>query len=154
MSNFTKELKIYKPNRNFTGCAIQFGLNQEKEAIFVTFAQQVNKKDDNGNFLFDWDNKSIFKLDMNDMGQILSVLHNRQNGVGPIKNEKHSGLFHKNQNGNSVMYFTKGRNAGFFIALSVVRGENKKQYKCTLTNGEGEVLSTLLQRAIICCLDW
>lgn len=154
MSGYNKEFKIYKPKKNLDGTAIQFSFNKEKGAIFATFANQINGQDKNGNYIFDWDNKGVFKLGLNDVGEMLSVLHDRQNGVGPIRDSKHAGLFHKSQTGNSILYFTKGRNTGFFIMLSVHKDENKNKYKCNITNSECEVLCTILKQAINKIFGW
>jgi len=151
---FSESFKLYKAKRDGYGVASQFDFSKDKKAVFIEMANQAGKMDTRGAAKFDWKNKISFKLDLADVGEVLSVLARRQNGVGTQKDGKHTGLYHQNQNGDSVLYFTARNDGGFYIGLSVRRDDTKRQLKHYISNGEAMVLETLLRRAIEVVHRW
>lgn len=152
---FSKNLMFYKAKNNGTGSASQWSIGSSKDCVFLEMANQQGK-DKNGNAKFDWENKIRFKLGESDIGEILSVLICDKNGVGPFDTQKnrYKGLFHSNQNGNSILYFGKDKNNILRIYLSAKRGNDKTVVQHTITQGESCILRTLLCRAIEIMYRW
>lgn len=151
---FKKSFSTYKARRSHDGVASQFDFNPQTKLLFLEMAAQTGQQDNKGNALFDWKNKIAFKLGITDIGEILCVLIGRQTGVGRFDDDRYKGLYHENENGNSMLFFEKGKNGGFYMRLSIKRGEEKIQLSQTLTNGEGIVLSTLLRCVIEAKYEW
>jgi len=146
-----KNYKIFKPKNDGSGSASQFCWSQDKRCIFIESAKQLPNKDGDGNSLFDWPNKLIFKLGSPDIAEILCVLHNIKSSVG----QSDKGLFHSNNNGNAILKFQKGEKSGYYFGISIKRGNSEPiSVKHTITDGEGVVLETLLCQAITLIYDW
>lgn len=153
-SKFKKSFSIYRAHRSNDGVASQFDFNPQTKLLFLEMSGQTGKQDEKGNALFDWKHKISFKLGITDIGELLCVLVNKQSGVGRLDGDRHKGLYHENENGNSMLFFEKGRNGGFYMKLSIRRGEDKIQLSQTLTNGEGIVLATLLRCVVEAKYEW
>ena len=152
---YGQEFRMYKPRKDGKGVASQLDLNTKSSAVFLEMAKQL-ETDQQDNAAFDWKNKICFKLGVVDIGEILTVLDDKQNGVGPLHPEtgKHRGLYHQSKDGNAVLYFTRGKETGFFMKLSIRRGDDKRELQHMITNGESKVLSTLLKCAIVAFYRW
>jgi hypothetical protein len=150
MANF----RIYKPNNQKSGSASQLDYRKNTRGkrsevvLFWTITQQTGE-DDNGNASFAWDSdksKTIkMKLGLPDVGEILAVLKGRKDAVGTGK-----GLFHKNQNGNSVLQFcfvgaTDKVPDRFSLRISTQDTQkNSLAINQTISIGEGVVLEQFL----------
>jgi hypothetical protein len=154
-AEFGKSFVLYKAKNDGNGAASQWSISSKKDCVFLEMGNQKGK-DDNGNARFDWDNKVRFKLGEADIGEILAVLVGIQDGVGPFdpSKKKHKGLFHSNNSGNAVLYFSKIEQGRFGIYLSVKKGDDRGVVQHTISNGEACVLSTLLRRAIEVMYRW
>lgn len=152
---FSKGFVLYKAKNDGHGAASQWNLGSKKDCVFLEMANQTGK-DDKGNARFDWENKIRFKLGEADIGEILAVLVGLQSGVGTFDSSKnkHKGLFHSNQNGNSILYFGKDEYGRYRIYLSVKKDDTKTSVQHALSNGEACLLSTLLRRAIEIIFRW
>jgi len=148
---------MYKPRRSCDGCASQWSISSKKDCVFLEMAKQCGKTED-GNAKFDWDKKISFKLGDSDIGEILSVLNGMKPAVGPFDSQKgkHKGLFHSNQNGNSVLYFGKDDQGVLRIHLSVKRSDQPNICVAShnITIGESCILKTILERAVVVCYNW
>ncbi|KKM05111.1 hypothetical protein LCGC14_1757380 [marine sediment metagenome] len=151
---FKKSFAVYRARKSNDGVAAQFDFNPQSKLLFLEMAAQTNKQDTKGNALFDWKSKIAFKLGTVDIGEILCVLIGKQAGVGRFDDGRHKGLYHENEKGNAVLYFEKGKHGGYYIKLSIRRGEDKIQLSQTLTNGEGIILPTLLRCVVEAKYDW
>lgn len=151
---FKKSFSIYRARRSNDGVASQFDFNPKTKLLFLEMATQTGKQDEKGNALFDWKNKIAFKLGTVDIGEILCVLIGKQVGVGRLDGDRHKGLYHENEKGNAVLSFEKSKHSGYYMKLSIKRGEEKIQLSQTLTNGEGIVLSTLFRCVIEAKYEW
>lgn len=151
---FRKSFSIYKARRGGDGNAAQFDFNPQTKMLFLEMAAQTGEQDKKGNALFAWKQKIAFKLGIADIGELLCVLIGRQAGVGKLDGERYKGLYHENESGNSMLFFERGNHGGFYMKLSIRKGEDKIQLSQTLTNGEGIVLSTLLRCVIESKYDW
>ena len=151
---FKKSFAVYRARKSNDGVAAQFDFNPQSKLLFLEMAAQTNKQDTKGNALFDWQHKIAFKLGTVDIGEILCVLIGKQAGVGRFDDGRHKGLYHENEKGNAVLYFEKGKHGGYYIKLSIRRGEDKIQLSQTLTNGEGIILATLLRCVVEAKYDW
>jgi len=148
---FTESYKVYKPQKDGTGAASQFSWSSEKKCLFIESAKQLLEKNSDGNSLFDWANKIIFKLGSPDIAEILCVLHNIKNSVG----QGDRGLFHSNNKGNAVLKFQKAEKSGYYFGISVKKeGSEPVAIKHSITDGEGMILQILLRRAIEIVYDW
>lgn len=155
MPEYAKSFKMYKARKDGSGVASQLDLNTKGGYVFLSMASQLGPIKDNKS-KFDWEKQAKFKLSMQDIGEILAVLDGKQDGVGPVHPDtgKYRGLFHQSENGNAVLYFTKGRSTGFYMKLSLRRGDDQRELQHTLTNGEGVVLANLLTAAIVAIYKW
>jgi len=143
--------KIFKPKGDGSGSASQFCWSQDKRCIFIESAKQLLEKNSDGNSLFDWANKIIFKLGSPDIAEILCVLHNIKNSVG----QGDRGLFHSNNKGNAVLKFQKAEKSGYYFGISVKKdGSEPVAIKHSITDSEGMILQILLRRAIEIVYDW
>lgn len=151
---FKKSFSVYRAKKTHDGTALQFDFNPNTKLLFLEMAAQTGKHDKNNNALFDWKNKLVFKLGIVDIGELLCVLIGKQTGIGRLDGDRHKGLYHENESGNAMLFLERGKNGGFYIKLSIKRGEDKIQLSQTLTNGEGIVLSTLLRCVIEAKYEW
>lgn len=151
---FKKSFSIYRARRSNDGVASQFDFNPQTKLLFLEMTAQTGQQDAQGNALFDWKNKIAFKLGIVDIGELLCVLIGKQTGVGRLDGDRYKGLYHENDSGNSLLYFEKGKHGGFYMKLSIRRGEDKIQLSQTLTNSEGIVLATLLRCVIEAKYEW
>lgn len=155
---FTKNYKIYKPNKDMAGASSQFCFSKDKECVFLEMAKQLQEKGTEGFSLFDWKNKIVYKLGTIDLAEILLVLRGVKNGAGPTEKdntEKYKGLFHSNENGNSILKFEKGKYDGYYLGLNIKRGDSAPiSIKHSITSAEGMILQILLCRAIELIYDW
>ena len=147
------EYKIFKPNPKFTGSVAQFNLS-EKNDVFALFAKQANEKDKNGNFKFNYDEKSVIKmkLDNIDLAYIIAVIENR---CDKINNGK--GLFHQfEKNGITIsktLKFDKNDpkyGFGYFMSVFQKNGENQINISCPISVEEAILLREFFKVAITC----
>jgi len=127
-------------------------------SIFLTMAPQTGT-DDAGNNKFGWkdaERRLIMKLNMNDLGELLSVLDGVKPKAGPVKTG--SGLFHQSAKGNSVLGFesvkSKDGDLLYKMALSVKRDEDVKKFIQYLSVGDGQILKELFKMAIAAQFKW
>ena len=110
------------------------------------------KPSENENSAFDWEGKVTVKLDLPDIGAILSVLYGRQDGVGKLKDGKRSGLYHKNSKGNAIIHFNEnvqGDNlVGFSLRISKQIENDKKAVNSSITVDESHILRLFLEEAV------
>jgi len=152
---YTQAYRIYKARKTADGVASQFDFNIKTKLLFLEMASQSQDKDDQGNALFNWKDKISFKLGISDIGEILCVLVGKQSGVGSMRDAKYKGLYHQSSGGDSVLYFEKGNNGGYYMKLSVRRdGKDRRQLEQLLTNSEGIILSTLLRNVVEAKYEW
>jgi hypothetical protein len=148
--------RIFKPRKNGAGAASQWEFSMENKCMFVEFANQ--KDGDMNNTSFDWNQKSIMKLSIIDIGEILAVFLKMQNGIGLQDSEgKYKGLYHQNPKGNKILQLAKNtKRPGYYIRLSSkLQGDSKpKTFEHAITCGEAVILSTLLRRAIEVIHGW
>jgi len=154
-NNFSENFVIYKARNNNDGAASQWNLSSSKDSVFLEMSNQKGF-DDNKNPKFDWGNKIRFKLGVSDIGEILSVLRGSQRAVGPFDSakQKHKGLFHSNQHGNSILYLGLDGNNNYKIYLSAKIGDDKTTVQHTISRGEASILETLLCQAVLAIYRW
>jgi len=152
---FSKPFILYKAKRDGGGAASQWCVSSKKDSVFLEMADQKGK-DSNNNPTFNWDKKIKFKLGVSDLGELLAVLRGIQSGVGPVDKDqnKHKGLFHQNDNGNSVLYFAKDDRNILRMCLSTKKGDERTRVQHAISTGEACVLETLLSRAVEIIHGW
>lgn len=145
-----REYRIYKPNSNVKGAAskIQLCIRPKKAAngksyddlmVFWECAPQIPSQNDNG--AFDWKNSIKMKLSEVDIGEILCCFRRLKPHAGSEK-----GMFHQNQNGNSVLTLKMAENnAMFYFRMSVKRGDKSSACQHTISFGEAEIIRVLLE---------
>jgi hypothetical protein len=114
------------------------------------------------NASFGWNDpkkKITFKLESNDIGEILAVLNGKKSFAGlPSKDGKGGAIFHKNPTGNTVFKFQKMEKDGvvnFWFELTSKKNTGELvAVKHMVTAAEGEVLKILLQNAIEVMYNW
>lgn len=160
------EYRIYKPNTSKTGAAskLQLKVKQERfrEVYLFWEATQQTGLDDKGNASFGWDNplkKVTFKMESNDIGEVLAVLNGKKIFAGmPAKDGKGGSIFHKNANGNTVFKFSKmekeGSIAYWFEISSKKNSGELVNVKHVISVAEGEILKVILTDAVSCMYNW
>jgi hypothetical protein len=138
------EYAIYKPNARGSGGVVRFGLNREKEAVFVDGANQSGEKQ------FDWEHKITMKWGLSDLGAALAVLERRAPDAK---------LFHKTEKFNSAFELTSQNapdRAPYFIHMSHQDTATKqvKKVGIPLSHAEAAVLETLLKTAVARLMGW
>ena len=138
------EYALYKPNARGTGGVVRFGLNRERDALFVDGANQSGEKQ------FDWEKKVTMKWGLSDFGVVLAALEGR------IPQAK---LFHKTEKANSAFELTAQEGAdraAYFIHLSRQDAATKAVQKISipLSQAEAAVLETALKTAVVRLLKW
>ena len=153
---FNKTYSIYKPRRDGGGCASGWELNAEKEAVFLEVAAQVGTMQGEDNARFDWPNKLIMKLGVTDIGEILALLERRQKGIGPQKDGRHRGLFHKTAAGSTTLSFEESQQQpGWHLRIGVQKtGSDVQSHSHSITPGEGATLLVLMRLAIERIYAW
>jgi hypothetical protein len=152
---YAESFNLYKPKKNGDGAASQWDLGSNRQNIFLVIAEQ---KRDSEKPSFDWDNKITMKLGPNDIGEILAVLANLQESVGPKDSDgKGKGLYHQTDKGNTILQLAKMKDGkGYAIRISQ-KLKNKKEARILqhfITVAEGCVLETLLRRGVEVIYRW
>jgi len=153
---YHKSFQIYKPRKGGGGCASQWEMASAGNAVFLEFAAQIGTMQDDENAKFDWPNKLKMKLGISDLGEIIACLERRQKGIGPAREGKHRGLFHKNARGTASLLFEESQQgAGWHMKIGVQKtGAEVQNLSHALTPGEGATLLVLLRRAVERIYDW
>ncbi len=164
-----EEYRIHRPNNKGTGSATSFQMtlietklekvSYRDVSVFLTMVPQI-KNDEAGNNKFGWKDEKrrlIMKLDMNDLGELLSVLNGVKKKVGPLS--KDTGLFHQSPKGNSILGFekttsSKGGDPVYRMALSVKRGDDVQKFLQYLSAADGEILKELFSMAVRAQFKW
>ena len=138
------EYALYKPNPRGTGAVVRFGLNREKEAVFVDGANQSGEKQ------FNWEQKITMKWGLPDLGAVLAVLEGRT---------PQAKLFHKTEKSNSAFEMAAqdgAERAPYFMHLSRQDASTKKVQKVSVpvSHAEAAVLETALKTAVARLLSW
>ncbi len=160
-----KQWRCYKANKTNSGAAscidtrvvekTKNDYTTKELLVFWTGALQ-NGKDKNNNAVFAWPSKSdntninksvIFKLGQTDLGEIIAVLNGIKNEVGLATGNFKGSLFHKNENGNTTLGFTKAKDLGYYVRLAKKTNTSSQliEVKHTLSFSEGEILRVLLE---------
>lgn len=123
------------------------GWKQREGAIFL---QITSAKDKN---VYDWDNKIIMALSINDIGKVIMALL-----TGEKCELMHDPGAKTESQGTVKKYLTisspKGPAVGVVISATQMAGSDKKTHTVPVTGDEVIVLKTLLQQAISRTLNW
>ena len=154
--NFPENLEIYRVKNDCTGTAAQFQFSAEKKCIFLEMARQTKEKDKNGFATFDWANKIVFKLGAIDIGEILCVLNGKKFGTGQHQGDNvYKGLFHSNNDGNSILKFERGKTSGYYLDLSVKKNDsNPIRMSLNIGDSESEIMRLVFEDAIKSIYCW
>ena len=148
MPQFPVKLAFYKPNRDNNGAAVQFDLAVDKQAVFIEAAPQA------GGQAFDWNNKIVMKLDVTDVGKLLSVLNGAATQAklyhDPAKREGYAG-----QARNNTIDFSRGGQYGYAVRVSQqTTDKNVRSVLIMLSDDEAQVLRVLLEKAVERFYNW
>lgn len=165
-----QQWRVYKPKKENNGAASRVEVKvvteeREKDGkrftdrdvqLFWVASPQVGV-DSAGNASFSWkeenDTKSVtLKLGENDIGEILAVLNRKKKQAGSEK-----GIFHKNQNGNTIFTFEYSEyngNVSYKIRLAKQVKGVVTAVTHSITIGEGEILKVLLESAVRLMYQW
>lgn len=156
METKPKNFCLYRANNNGNGTASQFNIRQDQESVFLQMASQTDKMSESGHATFDWEqSKAVFKMGVSDISEILCVLEGKKPKVGAQQGKFSGSLFHQNKGGNSSLLFEKSKSGeGFYMGLSLKRGDDLKRYNQHISDSEGRCLSVLLRKAIERIYSW
>lgn len=145
------EKRFYKPYQG-KGAATRVQIvaytnarERQRLVIFVETAKEIPSE--NKNAAFAWKDplqKVIAQLDDNDISELLLVLEGFKNGAGSEKDGKFTGLFHKNDRGNTVVHL-EANEKGYVFGLSSQRDGATTKVGHTLTWAEGIVLREIFR---------
>jgi hypothetical protein len=162
---YFQEHRIYKPKQDNSGSASKLQLKQVPgkygpECYLFWVGTHQTGVDQNGNASFAWDDPTqsvTIKLEIPDIGEILSVLRHQKKFVGPEPKEgsKPMGLFHKNPRGNTTMQLQRMDNGSLAFRLAAKRDDGPLvEVKHMITLAEGEILEILFTSAARRMYDW
>jgi len=152
--NFSKKLEFVRAKKDGSGFNVQFDLSRnediKKRWVFITMARQLTNTDVS-NARFDYEKAMIFKLGFTDIGAILAVLTRREEAIN-----KGKGLYHKfekdGETNTSYLLLKKNdpKYGGYFMEFEskILKGA------IPLSEGDAEVLKTLLYKAIEYMYGW
>ena len=140
-----KGYTLYKRTKSGKGGAVEFELNVERQALYVSAAHQ---KDDTH---FDWDAKIVMKLGLADIGGVLSLLERRV--------QKKVDLFHRTDSHDTNLELApaEGREeAGYVLAVARKRKVERAwdRVRIGVTEGEAAVLVPLFRAAVVRLAGW
>ena len=93
--------------------------------------------------------KITCKLGLADFGEMLLVLRNIKNGVGPADGDRFKGLFHNNPAGSTVISFSrKDKGPGYYLQLSSKRDTEQNKLGLSISEGEGEIIRLYLEDSV------
>jgi hypothetical protein len=149
------DFRIYRANKSGNGHAVAFQFRfdnkDNKPLLFLQMAPQNAAKDANGNATFAWKDRSItVNLGVNDVGELLAVLHGRKTSVG-LKGS----LYHQTPKNSKTISFSQNENGQFYLGLSMKEGNSEAiRYSQTVSTGEASVLQVLLEQFVILLHGW
>src|SRR5687767_6502962 len=156
------DFRIHKPRNTGDGAASNFQLVErdgeygKNYMLFLEMAKQVKAPEGSENSAFGWKDKEtkvVMKLGQTDIAEILMVLTGKKQTVGTGK-----GLFHENDNGNSVLHFNEyvkdDKLVGFALKITTKQGDVNNAVNHLVSPAEAEILTILLQRAIARMQGW
>ena len=139
---------IYRSNpRDISkGSALQLEWNHKTMHCFLTIANQSNEKR-NDMYMFRWSEAKPFKLDINDLGQILVVLQGKATNINDG-----SGLFHQTKTGNSILKvgWSQGK---LFFNFSSKTGGDLVSNSVGVTLSEAAILEVIVKDLILRYFD-
>ncbi len=142
-----EDFKLYKPRKKGGGSASKWELKAEKKAVFLELAQQIGEM--GSDKVFDWEHKLCMKLGMNDLGELIATLENRQTSINGGK-----GLFHQAEGSNSSLNMSKNdKGSGWFLSVGVKK-DTLVKISHSITLSEGALLLTLLRVAVQRIYRW
>lgn len=139
-----RQVAFWKPYKG-TGAAMTIECSW-KESGPLCF---LSVMPESGERKFDSKKKITTKLGLSDLGEILTVLRNIKQGVGPQDGDRYKGLYHQSTNANTVINFTtKDKGDGYYLNVSTKKDNNQNKLGLSLTLGEGEVLRIFIEEVI------
>jgi len=121
------------------------GARKEEGAVFIEAAPTI------GQNKYDWDNKIIFALGVNDIGTILTGF---RTGGFSIYHDPDAQTEQRNTRGKRLELEAGQQPGTFFLRLSEKSGDNVKKVNISLQPSEARILVTLLEAAIPRILAW
>lgn len=117
-------------------------------AMFINIASTIGPNQ------YDWENKVVMSLSVNDMAKLLMVLEGSLQEMklmhDPGAKTERAGQVKKYLNLSSP----KGIKIGATFSISETAGDKKKSHFVPLSGDEVKLLSTLIRGAIPACLAW
>ncbi len=143
---FERKFKIYKPNKQGNGSALQFDFNEQKKSVFVESAKQ------NGEQSFDWANKLAFKLGISDISKLLVVLE-AKGGKTDLFHDPAKGGYESDKR-NSTLAFSK-MDRGYYFKLSTQSQAGQvNSVGISISDDEAVILKILLQKSVEKIYGW
>lgn len=142
-----KKLGLWHPRNDGKGAAAIIEVN-EKGQFWLTFLPQGGAEGKK----FNTDKKLTAKLGLNDLGEFLTILRGKKDGIGD-KNDKgfFSGILHKIKGsedstiiGLSQYIDANKVNRGYTLSLSAKRKGEVSRLSMGLTLAEGELLEQII----------
>ncbi|NUN11186.1 hypothetical protein HUU53_00895 [Candidatus Micrarchaeota archaeon] len=142
MTEEKKRFAVYKPRKTGNGAAVQFDFNEKIGAVFIEASSQ------NGEQSFDWANKIVFKLSMNDCAKIIAVIENRLKNADLFHDISKSKHVTETDVKNTTVSISKG-DYGYFFKISRQKQDSSLQtIQTSLSEDEAVILRILLSKAI------
>lgn len=144
---YQDKIRDYTGSQALENGRIKDGWKVRDGAVFLEITSTKDKN------IYDWDNKIILALTVNDMGKVLLALT-----TGDECKIMHDPGAKSASQGTVKKYLNivspGGTKAGCFITVSQTSGGETRRHKVPLTGDELMVLRSLLQQAISSALGW
>lgn len=139
MSSTAIGLNIWKPNQRNTGGALMFRYSPERQTLFLEARPQTAE----GDTKFDKENSITVKLNVFEVGELLSVLRGQKNEAGPAGGK---GLYHETDTVQTSIKLSAGEKGGWYMSLST---NNGRKAGAPIWENEGVVLQEFFRAVMM-----
>lgn len=147
-----KTYRIHRPSKT-GGCAAEFQIKEPRGkyddyCVMLQIVPQEGIDEDTQNAKFAWSREGGYKgitmkLNLTDIGEMLSVLNLVKSSIGSGK-----GLYHQNNSGNSVLKF-EGSDKGIALSMSAKRGEEDLlKFSMMLSHADAQIIKVILEKCL------
>ncbi len=146
--SFERKFKIYKPNKQGNGAALQFDFNESKKSVFVEMAKQTGPQ------AFDWQNKLAFKMAVTDISKLLLVLESKVKNVELFHDPSKGSYATAEDTRNSTVSFSKMERGYYFKLSTQAQVGQVNSIALPVSDDEAVILKILLEKAVEKVYGW
>lgn len=141
----------FKPNKDSKGSCLMINYDNDAQVYFMEMRPQKSGTERS----FDKDKRLVVALGLPDIGEILAVIKGRKGGLGTLKGEKWSGIYHEtDKNSSSISMEFNDKYGTFYVSLGRKVGSDVTRLGIPLTLGECVILENYLESNIVSMLEF